>query len=138
MIKVTRLHHTPRKHGRGWEGAAPASDTVARTSVPRQSFFFWICADSARFVPTRLDLHRIDFDSRRTELIWPESGRIGHIGSYRPATDMANTAKTGRKRPKLALKLAGTTEILTSNVFFAFFFLCFVDQGMVMCFLRIF
>ena len=135
MIKVTRLHHTPRKHGRSWEGAAPASDTVARMLVPRQSFFFWICADLARFVPTRLDLRQIDFDSCRTELIRPESGRIGHIGSYRLATDMA---KTGRKRPKLALKLAGTTEILTSNVFFAFFFLCFVNQGMVMCFLRIF
>ena len=58
MIKVTRLHHTPRKHGRGWEGAAPASEAVARTSVPRQSFFFLdlrrlgsICADTARFAP---------------------------------------------------------------------------------------
>ena len=52
-------------------------------------FFSWICADSARFEPMQLD-------SRRIELIRPESGRIGHIGSYRPATD---AAKTGWNRP---------------------------------------
>ena len=110
-------------HGRGWEGGAPEFDAVDRASVPHLSFFFF------------LDSRRIGFDSRQTGLIQPESGRIGHIGLYRPAT---NPAKTGRKRPKSALKLAGAAEILTSDVFLAFFFLCFVNQGILMCFLRIF
>ena len=34
-------HNLSRKHRRGWEGAAPASDAVARASVPRLSFFFF-------------------------------------------------------------------------------------------------
>ena len=102
---------------------------------PRLRFFFffsWIRTDSARFASMQLDSCRIGFDSRRIRLIRPKSGRIGHIGSYRPAADTAEigrkTAGTGRKRPKLALKLAGAAEILTSDVFFAFFFLCFMNQ----------
>ena len=109
--------------------------TRVRHGCPRVGatleFSFWIRTDSARFVPMQLDLHR-------TELIRPKLGRIGHIGLYRPATNMADTAKTGQKQLKLALKLTGTAEILTSKVLFAFFFLCFVNQSMVMCFLRIF
>ena len=101
-----------------------ASDVVARVSDRVCVFFFFFLG----FAPTRLD-------SRRTGLIRPESGRIGHIGLYRPATD---TAETGWKRSKLALKLAGAAEILTSDVFLTFFFLCFVNQGILMCFLRIF
>uniref|UniRef100_A0A7N2MJ05 NERD domain-containing protein n=1 Tax=Quercus lobata TaxID=97700 RepID=A0A7N2MJ05_QUELO len=58
-----------------------------------------IRTDSARFASTRLDSCRIGFDSRRTGLIWPESG---HIGSYRPATDMVDTAETGRNWTKQA------------------------------------
>ena len=103
-------------------------------SYPRigaaSEFFFFL-----GFTPTQLDSHRIDFDWCRIGLIQPESGRIGHIGLYWPATD---TAETGRKWVKSALKLVGTAEILTSVVFLAFFFLCFVNQGIVMCFLRIF
>ena len=123
-------HNLSRKHGCGWEGAAPASDAVARMAVPHLSFFF-----SLGFVPTWLDSRRTGFDSRWIGLIRPESGRIGHIGLYWPAID---TAEIGRKRPKSTLKLAGTAKILTSEVFLAFFFLCFVNQGIVMCFLRIF
>ena len=76
-----------RKHGRGTRGAAPASDAVARMSVRVYVFFF------LGFALTRLDSCRISFDSHRTGLIWPKSGCIGHIGSYRPAAD------TGWKRP---------------------------------------
>ena len=75
-----------------------ASDVVTRMSVPRLCFFFFfsrICADSARFTPTWLDSCQIGFDSHRTGLIRPESGHIGHIGSYRPAIDTAETAKIG-------------------------------------------
>ena len=60
-------------------------------------FFFFFSSDSGR----------IGFNSCRIRLIRPESGRIGHIKSYWPATD---TAETGRKRPKSALKLAGNRQ----------------------------
>ena len=80
-------------------------------------FFFFI-----GFAPTWLDSCRIGFDSCRTGLIRPELGRIE---SYWPVAD---TAETGRKWPKSALKLIGTAEILTLEVFLAFFFLCFVNQ----------
>ena len=125
MLDLQNGIDTSRKHGRNWEGAAPASDAVARASVLRLSFFFFFPSDSGR----------IGFDSCRIRLIRPESGRIGHIRLYWLATD---TAETGRKRPKSALKLAGTAKILTSKVFLAFLFLCFVNQGIVMFFLRIF
>ena len=52
-------------------------------------FFSWIRVNSAQFAPTRLNLCRIGFDLRRTGLIRPKSGRIGHIG--------ADTIETGRK-----------------------------------------
>ena len=75
-----------------------STDVVARALMPHLSFFFFpqINSDFARFVPTQLDSCRIGFDSQRTGLIWPESGCIGHIGSYRPATD---AAETGRNKP---------------------------------------
>ena len=126
MLDLQNGIDTSRKNRRGWEGAAPASDAVARASVPRLSFFFFFFSS---------DSGRIGFNSCRIRLIRPESGRIGHIGLYWPAID---TAEIGRKRPKSTLKLAGTAKILTSEVFLAFFFLCFVNQGIVMCFLRIF
>ena len=100
-------------------------DAVAHASVLHLSFFFFlpqIRADVARFTPNRLQFASNQANSAK-------------IGSYWPTTDMA---KTGQKRPKSALKLTGTAEILTSEVFLAFFFLCFVNQGIVMCFLRIF
>ena len=64
-----------RKHGRGWEGAAPESD--ARCGVRRgcpcvdaaSEFFFFFLG----FSPTKLDSHQ-------TRLIQPKLGRIGHIG----------------------------------------------------------
>ena len=71
---------------------APTWDAVACVSVPHLRFFFFFLG----FVLTRLDSCQIGFDLRRTGLIRPESG---HIGSYRPATD---TAETGLKRPKQA------------------------------------
>ena len=65
------------------------SDAVARASVPRLSFFFFfsrIRADSARFVPIRLRFG---------------SNRAISVGD--------------RNRPKSALNLARTAEILTSD-----------------------
>ena len=98
MLDLQNGIDTSRKNRRGWEGAAPASDAVARASVPRLIFFFFFFSS---------DSGRIGFNSCRIRLIRPESGRIGHIKSYWPATD---TAETGRKRPKSALKLAGNRQ----------------------------
>ena len=95
------------------------SDAVAHASLLHLSFFFFFCL---RFAPTWLDSRRIGFNSRQIGLIRPKSGRIGRRSI----------------RPKSASKLTGTTEILTSEVFLAFFFLCFVNQGIVMYFLIIF
>ena len=110
-----------------------ASDAVARALVRVYFFFFSrICADAARFVPNRLRFvpNRLQFA--------PNQADSAKIGPYRPyqvvsASDRygrnkPETAEIGRKRPKLALKLAGAAEILTSDVFFAFFFLCFMNQ----------
>ena len=47
------------------------------------------------------DLHRLDFDSRRTGLIRPELGCIGHIGPYRRATEIA---EIGRNWPGILLE----------------------------------
>ena len=99
-----------RMHGRGTRGAAPASDAARRgtrrpTRLPARrtafGFFFFfsrIRAKSARFAPMRLDSCRIGFDSHQTGLIRPKSGHIGHIRSYRPAVD---TAETGRKTAEI-------------------------------------
>uniref|UniRef100_A0A7N2KKH6 Kinesin motor domain-containing protein n=1 Tax=Quercus lobata TaxID=97700 RepID=A0A7N2KKH6_QUELO len=84
-----------KMHGRGWEGAALDSDAVRRgTRRPTRlnARRCHVCFFFLRFAPTRLD-------SRRTGLIRPE---LGHIGPYRPATDMADTAETCRNRPKQA------------------------------------
>ena len=110
-ISVQQVHRlgvvaVTRKHRRNQEGAAPASDAVARASVPHLHFFF------LGFALMQLDSCRIGFDSRRTRLIQLESGRIGHIRSYWPATD---TVETCRKWPKSALNMVGKAEIITSE-----------------------
>ena len=132
---------TPRKHGRGTRGAAPASDAGRGVKCdclrvgPRLRFFFFffsrIRAYSARFAPMRLDSCRIGFDSRRTGLIRPKSGYISHIGSYRPAAD---TAETGRNTPETAeigLEYGRKIRNLHSSFFFC-------ESRHSMCFLRIF
>ena len=48
-VKLTNFewgHNLSRKHRLGWEGAALASDAVARAAVPRLSFFFFFPLDS--------------------------------------------------------------------------------------------
>ena len=72
-----------------------ATDTAVCMSVPRLSFFFFF---SLGFEPTWLDSHWLDFDSSRTGLIWPESGSIGWIGSFRP---VAETYRNGRKKAEI-------------------------------------
>ena len=111
----------PRKHRRGREGAAPKSDAGCsiRRGCPcigaESEFFFFFL----RFAPTRLDSHRIGFDSRRTGLIRSESSRIGHIGAYRP------TIETGRKWLKQTqISLESSRKSLNSHL-----------RDIVMCFL---
>ena len=74
-----------RKHGRGWEGAAPKFEARrgVRRGCPRvgaasKLFFFF-------FPRIHVDLASI----------YAESGRIDHIGSYWPTIEMA---KTGQNR----------------------------------------
>ena len=112
FYNVKAIHAAPRKHGRGTRGATPASDAVARASDCVCVFFVFL-------------------DSRRLGSIRAESGRIGHIGSYWPAADtvetIQKTVKTCRKRPKLALNMAGKAETC--------FLLSFlVNQGIVCVF----
>ena len=59
---------------------------------------------------------------------WADSARIG---PYWPATEMAKTDRNGQNRPKLALNLAGTIEILISECFlpFSFFVLWIKDSN---------
>ena len=132
------------------------SDVASRRSVPHLSPFFFF--PPHRISPTWLDSHR-------TRQIRSKSSRIGWIGLYQSAT---KTDQNGRNRPKSALNHARTAKIgfewgpnilnlsllnfilniccffcvfffvLCFVVFLAFFFLCFVNQGIVMCFLRIF
>ena len=123
-------------------------DAVARASVPRLSFFFFfsqIHTDSSWFMPTRLQFAPI-----RLEL-----GHIGRIRSYRLTIEMAeiglescwnsrNRLWMRPKHPKSIFSQFYSKYLLLilcflfCFVFLAFFFLCFVNQGIVMYFLRIF
>ena len=135
----------PRKHGRGTRGATPASDAGrgVRRGCPRletrlRFFFSRIRADSARFSPMRLNSCRIDFNSRRTELIRPKSS---HIGSYRLVANTAGTAETGRKTVEIGRNTPETAEIgleygrKSRNLQSSFFF---CESRHSMCFFRIF
>ena len=87
---------------RGWPHVGAASEFYLFI------YFSWICANSAQFALNQ-------DDSARIRPYWPY--QVVSAGDW-----------YGRNRPKLASKLAGAVEILTSDVFLAFFFLCFVNQ----------
>ena len=141
-----------RKHGRGTRGAPRPTRRDAGRGVrcgclrvgPRLRFFFFfsrIRADSARFAPMRLDSCRIGFDLRRTGLIRPKSGRIGHIRSYRPAADTADTAETSRKTAETGQNMPEIAEIgleygLKIRNLHSSFFFC--ESRHSMCFLKTF
>ena len=107
-------------------------------------FFFGICSDLA---PIRAD-------SRWTGPIRPKSGGIGRIRSYWPAAETSwNWPWITPEQLKSALNEAQTSLLnfilniccffcvfflVLCFVYLAFFFLCFVNQGHIMCFLRIF
>ena len=100
-----------RKHGCGWEGAAPEFD-AAQCSCPRVNATFELFFFFLGFAPTQLDSRRLGFDSHQTSLISLESGRISHIKSYQPVTE---TAEIGlqKKRNQLQVEkevIAGTTQ----------------------------
>ena len=123
--------------------AAPEVPHPRPTRLPTRrtasAFFFFffsrICTDLARFVSMRLNSCRIGFDSHRTGLIWPKSGRIGHIGSYR------SVVETGRKTAGTGWNTSETTEISleygwkSRNLHSSFFF---CESRHSICFLRIF
>ena len=70
----------------------------------RLSFFFFFVF----FIPDSLQLGLIHTNFHQTWPICPESGHIGQIGSYRPATKMV---ETNRNRPKSVLNHAGIAKI---------------------------
>ena len=132
------------KHRRSWEGATLEFDTVARALVPCLSFFF-IYFLFHRFAPTRLQFAPI----------WPESGHIGRIGSYWLVIETTEISLEScqnswillwmrPKYPKSVIPQFYYEYLLLilcfhfCFVFLAFFFLCFVNQGIVIYFLRIF
>ena len=88
------------KHGRGWEGVAPESDTsnagrgCPRVGAASKLFFFFM-------------------DSRWTGSIRLESGHIGQIGAYQPVTEMD---QNGQNRPKSALNHARTCHPMVGLV----------------------
>ena len=92
-----------------------ASDTVAHVSVRVCVFFFFFFSDSHRLGSIHAKLALI-----RAKLGWfgQNRGRIGHIRSYRPAAD---TAETCRKKPKYAeigLEYGQKSRNLPSSFFF--------------------
>ena len=106
----------------------PTRDAVARATVLRLRFFFFFFSDShqrgsirLRFASNRADSAISGCISRwLIRLIWPEK------------------AETGRNRPWIWPEKPKLSPQRHSNVFLAIFFLCFVNQGIVMCFLIIF
>ena len=146
-------------HGRGWEGAAPESDAAqCGVRLPtRLSFFFfsWIRFDSARFAPTQLLFSPIRTEPGRFGQNQAESGHISRRPKQPKRSKQAEisleSCRNSRNRlwmrpkhPKSVLPqfyyeyLLLLLCFLFCFVFLAFFFLCFVNQGIVMCFLRIF
>ena len=144
-------------HGHGKMGKAPAFVAVTRErrrylrvgAVFEVFFFFFFGFVLTRigFTPTRLWFTPIR----------PELGRIGWIGSYRLAAKFGqNRSKSALlimlEQPKFSLNKAQIKHpkfvipqfyfeyllLLLCFVFLSFFFLCFVNQGNIMCFLRIF
>ena len=110
-------------------GCHTASDAAARALVPRLRVFF-------------LDSRWLDFDSRR---FLPNRSNSAGIRLYQPAAETGwNWLWMRPKHSKSVLPqfyfkyLLLLLCFLFCFVFLAFFFLCFVNQGHIMCFLRIF
>ena len=101
--RVSHPSSTRRDARRGVRRGRP------RVGAASELFFFSpIRADAARFAPNRANSAR--------------------IRPYRPYQVILADDRYGRNRPKSTLKLIEAAEILTSDVFLAFFFLCFVNQ----------
>ena len=119
-----------RKHGRGWEGAAPesdatrretlrptrdaASDAIDRASVPRLSFFF---------------------------LFFSDSHRLARIGPYRPYRSISASGRYGRNRPKTAeigLETRRKSRNYDLRCVSCLLLSLFCESSILMCFLRIF
>ena len=116
------------------------------------NFILWFRVDSVRFVPTRLLFSLIRAESGlfgQNQAVSAESGRIDWLLKHAEigldsCQNNWNRLWMRPKHPKsifpqfyfeyLLLLLC----FLFCFVFLAFFFLCFVNQGIVMCFLRIF
>ena len=103
-----------------------ASNMVARASIRVCVFFFFL--DSRRLCLIRTDAARFMPNRLRLAPNWADSAISGCIGRQpiRP-----KHAGNGRNMPKSALNMAGKAETCLLLSFF-------VNQAIVMCFLRIF
>uniref|UniRef100_A0A7N2M6W8 Serine/threonine-protein phosphatase n=1 Tax=Quercus lobata TaxID=97700 RepID=A0A7N2M6W8_QUELO len=93
-------------HGCGSQAGAPASDAAGRGDAggtPQTARPSRVVPRRATWrIPTRADAGRRGQNRRRRGRNRADSVRIGRIGQYRPDTDTADTAETGRNRPKSA------------------------------------
>ena len=151
-------------HGRGKMGAAPVSDSATHewrrcphVGVVSEFFYFLFFYG---FALTQLQFVLISAESGRfgqNQIVSAESNRIVSVGSRnwpkRPkqaeiglesCRNSWNQLWMRPKHPKFVIPqfyfeyLLLLLCFLFCFVFLAFFFLCFVNQGHIMCFLRIF
>ena len=120
-----------RKHGCGTRGAAPASDAVACALDRVCVFFFFFFSDSHRLGSIRADAARFVPNRLRFAPNRANSAKIGPYRPYRTYQPAADTAETGRKRPKSALSMAVKSETCILLSFF-------VNQGLVCVFKKYF
>ena len=152
------------KHRHSWEGVAPESDAGCgvQRGYPRiNAFFFFsrIHVDLARFVPTQLLFKPYQANAARIKPYRPNrvvsADDWNGLKRLKQAEINLESCRNSRNRlwmrpkhPKsilsqfyskyLLLLLCFLFCLVFCFVFLAFFFLCFLNQGIVMCFLRIF
>ena len=150
-ISAVHHHQTPMKHGRSWEGVAPEFD-VAWLKVRRST---WLPARRCHVWAFFFFFTRIPTNSARIGLYQPNRvvsvGNQNKLKRLKQAEICLESCRNSQnwlwmrpKHPKSVIPqfyskyLLHLLCFLFCFLFLAFFFLCFVNQGIVMCFLRIF
>ena len=127
------------KHPRSLQWRVSDAATCALVLCLRFFFFFWIRADSDRI---HTDSALIHADSARIGSYW-----LNWIISISGQNRSKSALLIMPEQPKFSLNKAQIKHpkfyfeyllLLLCFVFLSFFFLCFVNQGNIMCFLRIF
>ena len=140
-----------------WSPTQPDAGCSIRCGCPHvgaafELFFFFFFH---RFVPTWLDSRQLGFNSRRFKAYFGQNRAVWPNWVIRLATEMAKIGLEScqNSRNQLWMRSKHLKSVLPQFyseylllllcflfcfVFLAFFFLCFVNQGVVMYFLRIF